>query len=207
MRKMLALVATFAFAAQASAEVLHDSFQTRGKGAQAWFYAGDDCSYVAVNAWESESVTRSTSGGPVTSGYSGAYVFGFNWCTGAELFGFAYADSGFSQNQLNSAAMSFAMTITSQTCGVVNDEWQCTSSDASATLAVQIAGSGDTSRGMSMSNQSSGTVRQTWRQSGSFRSGDATGSLVMGTTDLLAGVAGFGQLTTSTSGQNDLYRF
>jgi hypothetical protein len=205
--RRIAFLAALAFASHASADTQHYSFQTRGKGAQATFYAGDACSYVTVNAWESESVTRSVNGAPVTSAYANAFVFGFNWCTGAQMFGFAFADSGFSQNQLNSAAMSLPITITSEICAVVNDEWQCTSSDASATLTVQITGTGDTSRGMSMSHQSSGDYRQIWRQSGSFRSGDATGSLVAGTTDLLAGVAGFAELTTSTSGQNDIYRF
>lgn len=85
--------------------------------------------------------------------------------------------------------------------------YECTNVDQTGNFVADITGVGDTSRGINMSNYSSGPYRSVSRTNGSWRSANATGSLVIGGRNFLAGATGYGSLSNNTTSSHTFYRY
>jgi hypothetical protein len=192
------------------AAVVTDSYQYRGASVEAYAWKYDGCVYVSANIWAAENVSHISGGAPVESAYASAYLWGYNWCTGANLWGGGWTESGPSINALNGATLSVPVSLYSQSCTWDPNTgwWSCNTADlGTATLTAQLTGTGDVYSGLSMSQSSSGPYRSFSRSQGDSRPADSAMSLILNGTDILATSASWGNLYRSNSGSHWFYRY
>jgi len=204
-----AMLAALMLSTSAQAQATVQNYQVRGKGMSATFYSYDDCGYVSGYVYSSESASRMTgSGGPVTTAYSYAYLWGYDYCTGSTFEGSGWSEGGPTvTGGLSSATASVPMTLQTWACGDNNGYWECWYDViGTGTLNVTINATTPATRGMSMNQWHSGGYRSSSRQNGTYRSGDATGSLVVNGTDYLAATTGWGDISDNANGSVTIYR-
>jgi len=211
-RLVAALGAIFALTATtAHAQVESTNYQSRGASADAGFYWSDDCSYGSAYVYGGQNVSHVVRGAPVSSAYSYAYVWGYNWCTGDSFNGWGSVETA-SISGLNTARISVPVTLSSWSCHEDPTEPRGTVC-AEAVLGtgnfvVDLIGTGEVNRGISMNQYSAGSYRSSSRTNGSWRAAEATGSLVIGGRDYIEGAVGaWGSIRNDTSSSHWFYRF
>lgn len=120
MRKFLSLavvLSALAITSIAQADVVSTNYQFRGASADANFWGGsaDGCAWWSGYISGGQNVSHMVRGRPVSSAYTYAYIYGYNWCTGQNFNGWGSAESA-SIDNLNGAVLSVPVTVQSSVC-------------------------------------------------------------------------------------------
>ena len=215
MKKLIKMLCVFVVAVVVAmpltggAEVVSQSYQVRGSWADASASSYNECGSAYAYAAGGDQVSHSTGGRPVESDYTYAGVSSYNWCTGEWFNGSGSTDISPTINSLDNATLSVPVNLYTYSCTWDPDMgWLCNYVDlGTATLTANLTGTGDVSNGISMNQWSYGPYRSSSRFNGQSRGADASMSLILNGTDLLAGSMGWGTLNKVNSGSLWFYRY
>ncbi len=216
MKKLIKMLCVFVVAVVAAmpltagAGVVSQNYQVRGSWANGNAWINNECGNTYAYVAGGDQVTHLKGDKPVESGYTYAWVQGYNWCTGEWFYGAGSTDTSQTIDRLDSATLSVPVNLYTQSCTLDADTgwWSCNYDFVgTATLTANLTGTGEVSSGISMNQWSMGSYRSFSRFNGQYRQADTAMSLILNGTDMLAGSMGWGNLNKVNSGSHWFYQY
>lgn len=199
MKKLLATtVALVVMSAAGTAIAETVKYTTKGSYVDATWSSYDDCSSSYVSITGGESATRQSKSGPVTGSYVSAYYSFSSWCNDEYTYHSGYA-SGEGQVEVGPKGITLDATLTGYNYNTNETEV--------FELDLVAVGNGEyTSRGTSNDMFSSGMYRYKSRQTGTYESADATGTVVVNGSVIASGEATWAGVGKSTYGTMEFFK-
>lgn len=150
-------------------------YSTKDNYAYAIWHNSDDCSYSSLDVSATESATRQTGSGPITSSYVGVYYSSSNWCTGEYQYGAAYG-----AGNVGVGPKSMTVQATLDTVDYMTGE------NVVIDVDLTFVGNGEyVTKGVSNNVTIAGPVRTRYRNVGSSESADVSGTVTQNGTSLI----------------------
>lgn len=181
------------------------SFQVRGDSGYGSAYTSDACQSIGVDFSGSAQTVHSAGGPPVEENGVWAGLWAYNWCTGAQTYGWAYVPGGYDGN-MDSASIDVVFEAESWVW-VVDGDGQWTYENLgtqTVEINAELTGIGQAIRGMNNSMSRWGSSFSRYRWLGQWREATVDASITIDGESLeVAGT--YGSLGHANSGQTAIY--